>query len=125
MITIEPTDLSTPLTSSIATPASALQSVFLLPVVYLIFITQYGALSVMSPFFPTSGPGRAIGERMVGVVFACYPLGTVCATSLPPLAMRRMGARAAVGLGLLLNGASLLAFGAAPELAAWCTFLIF
>jgi len=70
----------------------------------------------MAPFFPTSETGMIMGETMVGVVFAFYPVGTVLATPLPPLAMRALGPRATVSMGLVINGLSSLAFGFVPSL---------
>lgn len=115
MLPNESNSLSTPLNAAPPT-RSTFNLVLLLSAIYLIFVTQYAAIAVMAPFFPTSSTGSAIGQTMVGVVFAFYPLGTVFATPLPPLAMRAFGARAAVGLGLTINGLSSLAFGLTPRL---------
>ena len=89
---------------------------FLLSTIYLIFFMQYGSIAIIAPFFPTSEAGLLVGETMVGVVIAAYPLGTVLATPLPPLMMRLFGGSLSISLGLAMNAASSLAFGVTPRL---------
>ena len=40
---------------------------------YCIFLVQYAVQFMISPFFPTSPAGEAIGIRLVGAVFAACP----------------------------------------------------
>ena len=47
---------------------------------YSIFFTQYAISLMISPFFPTSPAGTAIGGVMVGAVFAAYSLAVAVAT---------------------------------------------
>ena len=83
---------------------------------YSIFFTQYAISLMISPFFPTSPAGTAIGGVMVGAVFAAYSLAVAVATPLPPLAMRHLGTRHTVALGLSLAAAGSLCFGLLPSL---------
>ena len=88
---------------------------------YYIFFTQYAVALLISPFFPTSPAGRAIGPTMVGAVFAAYSFATALATPLPPLAMRHLGTRRTVALGLALSAVGSLAFGCLPLLVSSST----
>ena len=88
---------------------------------YYIFFTQYAVALLISPFFPTSPAGVAVGPTMVGAVFAAYSFATAAATPLPPLALRRFGTQQTVALGLTLSALGSLAFGCLPLLVSTTT----
>ena len=105
---------------------------------YCIFLVQYAVQFMISPFFPTSPAGRAIGIRMVspnpspsppvgphhpgadqvGAVFAAYPLATVIATPFVPCVLRALGMRRAIPAGLCVTALGSLLFGVLPSLVS-------
>ena len=93
----------------------------LLPILlacYAVFLGNYAAFTLLTPFFPTSAAAVFIGEELVGAVFAAYPLATAASTPLPPLMIRVLGCRATIALGLVANAAGSLLFGLAGR-HAW------
>ena len=106
---------------------------------YCIFLVQYAVQFMISPFFPTSPAGRAIGIRLVspnpspsplvgpnrspsadqvGAVFAAYPLATVIATPFVPCVLRALGMRRAIPAGLCVTALGSLLFGVLPSLVS-------
>ena len=93
----------------------------LLPILlacYAVFLGNYAAFTLLTPFFPTSAAALFIGEELVGAVFAAYPLATAASMPLPPLMIRVLGCRATIALGLVANAAGSLLFGLAGR-HAW------
>ena len=82
---------------------------------YCIFLVQYAVQFMISPFFPTSPAGKAIGIRLVGAVFAAYPLATVIATPFVPSVLRALGMRRAIPAGLCVTALGSLLFGLLPS----------
>ena len=82
---------------------------------YCIFLVQYAVQFMISPFFPTSPAGEAIGIRLVGAVFAAYPLATACATPIVPAVLRAFGMRRAIPGGLCVTALGSLLFGLLPS----------
>ena len=82
---------------------------------YCIFLVQYAVQFMISPFFPTSPAGEAIGIRLVGAVFAAYPLATVVATPFVPSVLRTLGMRIAIPGGLCVTALGSLLFGLLPS----------
>ena len=83
---------------------------------YVVLFTRYCIATFLSSFFATVSPGGDFTGTIDGLIFAAYPLGMACTSIFATEAIRRMGTRVSVYVGLVSTVILTLVFGLAPDM---------
>ena len=86
---------------------------------YGVLFTRYCIATFLSSFFTPVATKHGISGSANGLIFAAYPLGMAATSVFAPQAIRWMGTRTAVLVGLAATSLFTLAFGLAPDAVAW------
>lgn len=97
-------------------PGSSPEDRSLLILAYCVIFTRYCIATFLSSFFTPVAFRLHISSGFAGVVFAAYPSGMALTSAVAPKAIRWLGTRTAVVLGLVATSALTAGQGLAPDL---------
>lgn len=90
--------------------------------VALMFFTNGAVMAALMPRFPELKAALGLSNSAFGLLVAAVALGSIAASHLPGVAIRRFGARPTATAGTVLMAAAMACVGFAP--AAWGVALL-
>ena len=84
--------------------------------VMVVLYIQGGAV-LLAPFFSKSEPGQRVSGRIVGLIFASYPVAAALTTPIVARTIHAIGLRTTVTAGLILTVLGNVGFGLVPRVA--------